>query len=683
MKLESTDFLDKLFARKDGYQLNHVLATTFTLSTAILPTLLLRAASSAANRAVPKDSDSAEMVLAGIKSAGSLLTVFADGRPDCIIPPHGKPSKMQWYINKYCIPHCVVRVNTGKASTYFHPKLFLIDFVETSPANGNIPAHFIRGAVLSKNLTFEKNVVEVGCLFETSDDASRVVLQGAGPEIAGLFESLKGNQLAENWISDFLAMDAAQKRIKPFLQEIKSATFRLTADYSGYAPTSAQLLMGTPKKPLLTKYPCLEDDLRDAAYWCSDSVSEEFITSYNKKFLTEYNKKHRTSASRLVRRPIISNIHSWATRKDFATAALSPDFQKKLAFEQSAEKERLRKVNGLCCVTLSEGSPVFVHAKFLEVYRTNETVLLLGSANFTANAFLHNYECDVRLCFAQKPAPFPVVYSVTQAETLDPKPFLYDGPQNKPCNLVLASQSVVAAKLDTENTYIEFEKKLRELKWTVAGIGNAASPDKIRVTSSYLDPKALTPDEWGWLSQLQIDLNGLYLAMNYDSQTQSFWAESESFSPRYVPEYGVSTLLYFPASKEENNKVKSIQINIETQKLPPRTPSMDDGDPGISAALLGGRFSLRSLIPPEPLGDYQLYDTSDTVDIRLAKYNAKGGDLEAVLKNADLRLKSLSLEMADEDGDDEEEPPTAEEIQNRRRRINEFKCLIYKMREEA
>ena len=110
---------------------------------------------------------------------------------------------------------------------------------------------------------------------------------------------------------------------------------------------------------------------------------------------------------------------------------------------------------------------------------------------------------------------------------------------------------------------------------------------------------------------------------------------------------------------------------------------MDDGDPGISAALLGGRFSLRSLIPPEPLGDYQLYDTSDTVDIRLAKYNAKGGDLEAVLKNADLRLKSLSLEMADEDGDDEEEPPTAEEIQNRRRRINEFKRLIYKMREEA
>lgn len=670
MKLESTDFLDKLFARKDGYQLNHVLATTFTLSTAILPTLLLRAASSAANRAVPKDSDSAEMVLAGIKSAGSLLTVFADGRPDCIIPPHGKPSKMQWYINKYCIPHCVVRVNAGEINTYFHPKLLLIDFVETSPANGTNPAHFIRGAVLSKNLTFEKTVVEVGCLFETSDDASRVVLQGAGPEIAGLFEFLKDNQPAESWVGDFLAMDAAQKRIKPFLQEIKSATFRLTADYSGYALTSAQLLMGTPKKPLLTKYPCLEDDLRDAAYWCSDSVSEKFITSY-------------MPASLPVGRPIISNIHSWATRKDFATAALSSDSQKKSALEQSAEKEKLRKANGLCCVTLSEGSPVFVHAKFLEVYRTNETVLLLGSANFTENAFRHNYECDVRLCFAQKPTHFPVVYSVTQTETLKPKPFLYNGPQNKPCSLVLASHSVVAAKLDTENTYIEFEKKLRELEWTVEGSGNAASPDKICVTSSYLDWEALTPDEQGWLSQLQIDLNGLYLAMNYDKQTKSFKAESESFSPRYVPEYGVSTLLYFPASEEKDNKVRRIQINVKTQNLPPRTPSMDDGDSGISAALLGGRFSLRSLIPPEPLGDYQLYDTSDTVDIRLAKYNAKGGDLEAVLKNADLRLKSLSLETADEDGDDEEEPPTAEEIQNRRRRINEFKRLIYKMREEA
>ena len=308
--------------------------------------------------------------------------------------------------------------------------------------------------------------------------------------------------------------------------------------------------------------------------------------------------------------------------------------------------------------------------------------MLLGSANFTENAFKHNYECDVRLCFAQKPTHFPVVYSVTQTETLDPKPFLYNGPQNKRCSLVLASQSVVAAKLDTENTYIEFEKKLRELEWTVAGSGNAASPDKICVTSSY---HAFTPDERGWLSQLQIDLNGLYLAMNYDAddQTNSFKAESESFSPRYVPEYGVSTLLYFPASEEKDNKVRRIQINVKTQNLPPRTPSMDDGDSGISAALLGGRFSLRSLIPPEPLGDYQLYDTSDTVDIRLAKYNAKGGDLEAVLKNADLRLKSLSLETADEDGDDEEEPPTAEEIQNRRRRINEFKRLIYKMREEA
>lgn len=654
MKLTESDFLKEVFAPKEGYKFNQAIFTTFTLNTAVLPTLLLHTYCAREGKTVPTNTDKSLLALANAGTeAAERLTIFADGRHNALTPPSGKSAKIQQYINNVCVPGCVVRVDTGNDGMYFHPKLILADFLDDDGR------HYIRGAVMSKNLTFETNVLEIGCLFETDEAPTdeRVELKNAGPEIADFFKNVASALNSKKWSGKSLSMEDAYARIQGTLDAMKGQKFFLLLDKGTPIPASAQLLLGTPSDHGLfdkynQKFPdghTLQSDLASAAYWCSDSISKPFMDSYH---------ANRSAGEWFM----ISNLHSLANclaeivTKDPLTNA-----------EISTAITEIGKT-ATCCMTISGESPYFVHAKFSETfYPDNTCVVLLGSANYTENAFTNNYECDVRLFYDAMPKPAQPIG--VEKTGLAPLPFL----AQRPASMTIKTLAQFSDKdaLIESHVDAEFDKALQSLTWTLSTrkeqdgaetlCVSAVATDTVSLVDILMKIPGSTANERKnyetQLTQMQIDLNGkvLPLAFSGNIKGEIFHAET-TYRQRLLPPFGTANVIFFGDQKDPRYIPVPITISGDMQ------PQQGDMTPDqIINTLLGGRkISLIDLIPSEPNSRYELYDPQDSVEIRLAKYLALGGKAGTVLSNLQKVLKAA--DMLDDDAADDEDMPDLRDV---------------------
>lgn len=677
--LEHKDFWNTLFAPKDGYRLDRVVATTFTLSLALLPTLLLRALNPGKKLGNAEMSDLPTQIdEKTVEHVKSLLTIFADGRPECLIPPTVQSARLQKYINDFCVPNYVVRVNTDpnadstsgsktkKAKPFFHPKLILADFVQEKDG-----AHFIRGTVLSKNLTFAPDVAEIGCLFESCAEfsADDVELEGAGLCIAELLEVLKNNTPDKHWTGCFLNAKDAVDRLSGTIAALKSQRFRLLPPDDACKPVKAKLLLGMPGKALMTRYTELTDIIRDAAYWCSDSISDQFAKDYRKAGSPRY---------------IISNPHSWAkygkTYTD-VTNAFTPDY---------------------CCVA-SRGLPTYVkvHAKFSETFYKDRTFLLFGSANYTDNAFTNNYECDVSLTYPPRKEPLaqPPAFAFDN-DLVKPDPFLYpwevkktkSGVQRKYADIrKLDGQCDKKLQEEAENKALTYA--LTGLTWTLEitqdnnqnfcdmiVCGTADSANRWANTV-----QKLSDSQQKMLLNAQIDLNGKKLPLTYSvpltysggSANTTVLGVTTAFRKFCIPWSGAATLILFSGKSYETVPIQ-IQLvpdakTLNALGLTQEPLDMTNGD--IAGLVYGGQiYTMYSLIPK----DSPLYRSGDDLDCRLGKYLATGGSL-APIKAAVQERRNAFAKSPDVEDDEDDAPPDQTEGDAYLKRLEDFLTLLNEM----
>lgn len=355
MKLETKNVTEWLFENKNGYALENVIATTFTLN----PVLLTELAGSMigyekkARRCL--NEKMFRRLIANNISVLDRLTVFSD---DYILPTPGLPKRYSRLLNGFFIPNCVCEIS-AKRGTFFHPKLLIAHFKNAEESR-------IRLAVLSKNLALGDSMTEICALFETAPQSEKTV---AGAEVADFIGTfLKSTKEAKTGRS--LSRDAAAKRIEKTLKALEKTHMRFIVPNGEPEPDEVGLYFVTPDK---SAREMLFNDAQNAAngfYCCSDSISPTFWKdlclcnrSPNKKYL-------------------VSNLRSWA--RFFGEDEKIPD--------------------GCFYFAETDGSnekyPKTVHAKFAEFFG-NEHIVWLGSANFTENGFGKNYEAGVRLVYKQ------------------------------------------------------------------------------------------------------------------------------------------------------------------------------------------------------------------------------------------------------------------------------------------
>lgn len=357
MKLEQKNVLDWAFEHKDGYTLENAVFTTFTLTSSVLLDLLLYVISPN----LKNESNAVKRLELAEKgfNAAEKLTVFSD---KYIFSDVHIPRNLGDVLEGYYIPKTVRKVKVERDNAFFHPKLIITHF---SDAQGK---PFIRFAVLSKNLTHSKHVIEICTLFETAEYNGE--------------NTVPGCQVAE-YIKCFTKKSEIkdkEKRIKAVLDALNGMHLCLVLPHGQPQPKSFELMFGKPgDTTMLTRF---NDDWRDCKqdsfYFCSDSIDKSFAARHNCKYM-------------------ISNLRSWAGLYDNA-----PDYA-----------YCYREYIDYCKV----------HAKFAEFFKNGEHIIWSGSANFTDNAFSNNYECDVRMVYDDDRSIAFSQKKDTNYDTLEPLPF--------------------------------------------------------------------------------------------------------------------------------------------------------------------------------------------------------------------------------------------------------------------
>jgi len=392
MKLEQKNVLDWAFEHKNGFTLENAVFTTFTLTSSVLLDLLLYVISPELKNEsnVVKRLELAEKGL----NAAEKLTVFSD---KYIFSDVHIPRNLGDVLEGYYIPKTVRKVKVERDNAFFHPKLIITHF---SDAQGK---PFIRFAVLSKNLTHSKHVIEICTLFETAEYNGE--------------NTVPGCQVAE-YIKCFTKksdIKDKEKRIKAVLDALNGMHLCLVLPHGQPQPKSFELMFGKPgDTTMLTRF---NDDCNgckaDSFYFCSDSIDKSFAQSHRCNYM-------------------ISNLRSWARHYDNP-----PD-------------------NAYCYREYIDYCKV--HAKFAEFYKNGEHIIWTGSANFTYNAFRNNYECDVRMVYDDDQSIDFSQKKDTNYDTLEPLPF---SRESKKSSIVKVNDEALK---EAKKIY-DLEKKIKDLDW--------------------------------------------------------------------------------------------------------------------------------------------------------------------------------------------------------------------------
>lgn len=619
MLLSSQNIWDDLLDKKAGYELKNVIATTFTLSTDIIPSLLLKIIECDKGlESVSKLTREEKYLLlsANIEEASNKLTIFSD---DYLIPSHNRSTEYQRLINEYCIPNIVTRVapkNDGSNKCYFHPKIVIVHY-QKADSNEN----YLKCAVLSKNLTLSKYIVEIGAVFESVKCIGEgdVEVKEASKRISSLFDNLfleKNSILRSddelNGIS--LSRKEAYKKVSVTIEAMKEMSFRLCIGLGSKKPMSAELLIGMPQKGLLNED--LKKDLESASYWCSDSISASFMKAYKCKHM-------------------ISNLRSFSN-----------------LFYKTKDEAVLRQKDNIpdnYYITMDGtggfATPMSVHAKYLESLHDGNKFTLLGSANFTEQAFMHNYECILRLTYEceKDKKQKECIYDID-------KRILHHAfsINNREAIIRRVNDEDVFYLLQDENIKQDFEKKLQQIQWIIT-----VEAGKLGIKGIANDLK-ISEEEEKWISSMEVVLSGkrliLELRQNGNGVTE-YSASCDNYKLNMIPWYGFMNLVYFKAYNDAKVVPVKVALIISEECKQECQQAVMSKD-CVSDILLGGKmFCLRNVIPPEPKGKLSLYSSDDSVDVRQAKYLTKGGSIRAIIQNIDMIKDKLKVVDFDEEDD--------------------------------
>lgn len=647
MLLSSKNIWDDLLDKKSGYELKNVIATTFTLSTDIIPSLLLKIIECDKGlESVSKLTREEKYLLlsANIEESSKKLTIFSD---DYLIPSYNRSTEYQRLINEYCIPNIVTRVapkNDGSNKCYFHPKIVIVHY-QKADSNEN----YLKCAVLSKNLTLSKYVVEIGAVFESVKCIGEgdVEVKEASKRISSLFDTLF---LKENSIlrSDdelkgiSLSREEAYKKVSVTIEAMKEMSFRLCIGSGSKKPMSAELLIGMPQKGLLNED--LRKDLESASYWCSDSISASFMKTYKCKHM-------------------ISNLRSFSN--------LFNKTKNEAAFRQKDI------IPDNYYITMDETeTPMTVHAKCLESFHDGNKFTLLGSANFTEQAFLYNYECILRLTYAceNDEKQNECIYDIDK-RVLHHAFNIYNRKTKK------RRVKDVFSLLQDENLKQDFEKKLQQIQWTIT-----IEAKKMEINGIANDLK-ISEEEEKWISSMEVVLSGKRLTLElrkHENGVTEYSASCDNFKVNMIPWYGFMNLVYFKAyndAKVVPVKVDLIMVEECKQKCQQSVMTKDC----VADILLGGKiFRLRNVIPPEPKGKLSLYSSEDSVDVRQAKYLTKGGSIQTIIQNIDMIKDKMKVVDFDEEDDFSETTQgiSDETIKALKERFDQYSALLSKQNKQ-
>lgn len=646
MVLEKKSIWEQLFKKTDGLEFCQAIFTTYTLSTGILPDVLLEII--ALERGISLKNIGVEEKLLLLARYGNKavkkITIFAD---DELKPALNTQKSLQKTIDSFYLPEMVCRIAPKKAGVFFHPKIIMLYFTD---AKGN---DFIRIAILSKNLTHGMSMIEIGCLLENVSSDRGLESKGricrmeanTGKRFAEFFDLLTSETLKSHLKTEgempgkTLSRNEAARRIEAVKKALETMQFQLLLPEGAKYPERAEILFGYPNSNLLT---CFEKDVKGAEnfYWCSDSIGESLEPS--RSFIKKYRCKY-----------MISNPRSWynALRNEegIVLSENIPDYAFYLGMLQVSNDSYA------------------IHAKFFEGDIGEKHVVWLGSTNFSENAFTRNFECDIRMEFTKEQVS--ETFFLNEQNSLVPMPFCRKlKSENERQDFTIKKVSRDA--LEVVKTEQDFISRIQGMEWVC----------KIEKESLFFETKrtaVFNENESKWLQGIEVFLptsrRQLEIHKNAVGEV-AFKVNCSPYTEQMIPWYGFINVVFY---KSFNSPV-AIPIKVTVEKgidIDLDQPIMMEEE--VSQALLGGRmFSLRTVIPPEPCKGGDLYHPSDSFDIRLAKYVGKGGTVEAICKNIDLLLVKMSLNEQEDDAEDEEMPMDADVLEKLKQRLVELKKFL-------
>ncbi|MCR5321877.1 MAG: phospholipase D family protein [Lachnospiraceae bacterium] len=663
MDLISKNVMEWLFEKKQGMELKNIIATTFTINPEILLDLIGRTVCCTKNMTYKNIN---EKQLCFILAEDSIqnnpvykkLTIFSD---DCIIPPTRKISKKYIrLVQGIYIPNCLCRIAMENSGSFFHPKILIAHYKDYEH-------DFIKFAILSKNLTHSVNMQEICILFESKAridlrNPKRVNGESLQNYIRGFLsednENLKGEEKLKG-IS--LSRSEAQKRIDDTLDKIGRLSFEaILPEGSNVSDISLQFV--TPNN--FSSEKLFLDDVRKSAYYfcCSDSISKTF---WDKKIC------QGTPDNKGI---LISNLRSWAR------------------YDKVDENKKLNDpvFNYAYYLFREVGNPL-IHAKFAELFSTEEKIVWLGSSNFTENGFERNYEADVRITYNDTniencgfaPSGKAQDRAKRYINVLNNKPFSLP-----PLDDVFFAQ-VRVDDLGDENENKELTDLIKnKFEW----ICKLTDEKKIVFLGNYKNNIPITQNEKNILMKIKQYhiVTGIDNILFFDGD--KFRSESLAATETRIPWYGKAVIMAF----EKYGKDKTeIPINIDPPQLQQREYKCKDDIGKLASLLVKQSFNFMDIIPPEPEIGYPTYDVSDSFDIKLGKYLAKNGDPDVIINRIGFVKNLLSsndeeceekIYGADEEyveEMDESLPLLSEDEKSKMdKRLEQLRTLVERLKEE-
>lgn len=609
LKRKESDLLRVAMTAPEGMKPENIILTTFTLSTGILADIILKYVEATGKIEDIMSLDETELYLLLAEHLdiveNNKIHIFSD---DYLLPAFDAPPKLNRLIERYLIANMVTVIAPKNQESYFHPKLIITEFGDGRKSERK----FYRVIISSKNLTYS-DMLETYHVFESCSEGQECECEYLGKKIADFFESIRNLDLEK----DLRPVCGINKPIKDACTEIKGLLdsilkqkFKLCVSAGEPVPEKVDVYFSTPNdQKMKDKF---EDDIKESKefFWCSDSISKRFIENYYCPMM-------------------ISNIRSWLRAFKDCMASESfkvPDYAFKLMSDESLSSNQM------------------VHAKFAEINQYERYILWNGSANFTENAFTKNYECDVRCEYKRE--------DIGKKFSVKLKKYAVEPYHAEELSLI---------DLQKEETQSEFEKYIKELKWTVVydEINKTLKVKAEGLKLNTVDNKEVEK----WVSSLIIVLpSGMNAEVEVKDKTNdriSYFSQFDGISKLKVPWYGVVNILYFP----HFNGPKSIPIRVKIQS--PDGSEIDSQqemqeilvkiEGAKNLALANSIFRFRNVIPPEPKGGTVLYLTGDSFGNRLAKYYAKGGSEDALKQRANMILEKLKLGEYSKDDDYTEE----------------------------
>ena len=646
MKLKEKNVLEWMFDTKEGQlTLERAIFTTFTLMSSVLYDLLLYAISPNLMKDETSDSQKRLQLAKNGIEAAKKLTVFSD---DYVFTDPHIPRSLNQLLESYFIPHMVCRISL-KEGGFFHPKLMITHFKD-----GNKNDHF-RFAVLSKNLTHAKNVIEICTLFETTDKPVNPKLTVEGREIADFITSFQGK---DSLRGASLSQEDAKDRIAGTLDVLSNSTLRLVLPDQGQTPEKVELVFGKPGCRVMRDK--LEQDINatpgESFYLCSDSIDPGLLG------VDPFNKC----------RFMISNLRSWAKHN---------------------------KIGDHSCYFRQDNSPRTVHAKFAEFYTGEQHIVWSGSANFTNNALDNNYECDVRIEYEDAECKEFHFEQVNGFDKVDPTPFFQASKdtvrkvkyEDAKCQEFHFEQVIYFYKVDptpfsqaaqgtvrkVKATECEEERKVNELANAVKALewkcsivdGKLVIETRRPLACKYLDLKSVGIH----IKSVEIYLNRRIPLVRW--QDFYFYTKIERFSEDMIPWYGKAIIIVFTDLKDDGRYL-TLEIPVDVDISVVKTvqqPLLDEKNSAhvkrLEKGLLLGCMPRLIDVIPVTVDTAKYYDESDTFEARLAKYRASAtASDEELLTYAEKLIESLednNIDGFENDGEYSYYKETTEKLKER------------------